>query len=62
MDHTITIQNSEVIVDKFELIWTLLTLGFTAAMIFVVIAAAIRIGWKFAGQIFLIAFIAWMLY
>ena len=62
MEHTVTITDTGLVVDKFELLWALLSLGFTVAMIALVITAAIKLGWKFAGWIFIIAFVAWMLF
>ena len=62
MEHTVTITDTGLVVDKFELLWALLSLGFTIAMVALVITAAIKLGWKFAGWIFIIAFVAWMLF
>lgn len=62
MNHQITISSGEIIVDKFDMIMGLLAGGFTIALAVIVVVAAIRIGWNFAGLIFALGFIAWLLF
>jgi len=62
MEHSVTISTSELIVDKFDMIWGLLTMGFTIAMVVIVITAAVRVGWTIAPWILGLGFLAWLLF
>ena len=62
MDQTITITNGELIVDKFDMIMNLLSIGFTIGIVVFVIVAAAKIGWKLAPWVLGLGFIAWMLF
>jgi hypothetical protein len=39
--------NLELIIDKWDMIISLLSMGFTIALVVVVIVAAIKLGWKY---------------
>jgi hypothetical protein len=48
-------------VSKWDIIVALLALGFGIACVTVVVVAAARIGWRYAGVIIAVAAIAWLL-
>lgn len=52
----------EVVIDKFDFIWSLLALGFTIGIVVFVVGAAAKIGWKFAPYAIAIAAIAWIFF
>jgi hypothetical protein len=49
-------------VDKFDMILSLLGMGFTIGVVLFVMVAAIRIGWTIAPWALAIGFIAWLLF
>jgi hypothetical protein len=62
MEHNITISSGEIIVDKFDALMALLTVGFSVAMVVIVIVAAVRIGWAIAPWILGLAFLSWLFF
>jgi len=54
--------NGELVVDKFDLILSLLSMGFTIGVVLFVMVAAIRIGWTIAPWALAIAFLAWVFF
>lgn len=50
----------EFVVDKAEVLVNLLGMGFTIAVVFVVIAAAVRLGWSFWPWILGLGFLAYL--
>jgi len=62
VEHEITIRSGEIIVDKMDMLWGLLSVGFSIAMVIIVIVAAARIGWKLAPWILGLGFLAWLFF
>jgi hypothetical protein len=58
----VTVVNGEIMIDKFDMILGLLSMGFTIGVVLFVMVAAIRIGWKIAPWALAIGFIAWVLF
>ena len=50
----------EFIMDKWEIIVSLLALGFTIAVVVAVISAGARLGWKFMPWILAAGVLAWL--
>ena len=52
-------------ISEFEMtvnaLLSLLALGFSIAVVWMVVAAGFKIGWKLAPYVLVIAFIAWLL-
>ena len=57
-----TVVNGEVIVDKIDMLWGLLSVGFTIGIVVFVIVAAARVGWKLAPWVLGLGFLAWLLF
>ena len=51
----------EIIYDKWDMLVSLLGMGFSIALMVVVIVAAVRIGWRFWPWVLGVGFIAWLL-
>ena len=62
MNQEIVIVNGEIVVDKFDMLMGLLSVGFTVAMVVIVIVAAARIGWKIAPWVLGLGFLAWLFF
>ena len=50
----------ELLWDKWDMLISLLALGFGVALVVVVIVASVRLGWRFWPWILLIGLIAWL--
>jgi hypothetical protein len=50
----------EFIMDKFDIIMTLVALGFSIALVVVVVTASVRAGWKLWPWILGLGFLAWL--
>lgn len=48
-------------IDKWDIIVALLAMGFGIAAVVVVIVASVRMGWRYAPIILLVAALAWFL-
>jgi hypothetical protein len=53
---------TELVIDKLDMIWALLSMGFTIGLVVFVIVAAARIGWSLAPWVLGAAAIAWLLF
>jgi hypothetical protein len=58
----VEIVNGELVADKFDIFLGLLALGFSIAMVVIVIVAAAKIGWKLAPWILGLGFLAWFMF
>jgi hypothetical protein len=52
--------NLELIVDKWDMIISLLSMGFTIALVIVVIVAAIKLGWKYWPWVLVVGALAFL--
>jgi len=52
--------NLELLVDKWDMITSLLSMGFTIALVIVVIVAAIKLGWKYWPWVLVAGALAFM--
>tara|TARA_B100001057_G_scaffold466947_1_gene524573 strand:+ start:65 stop:256 length:192 start_codon:yes stop_codon:yes gene_type:complete len=52
--------NLELLVDKWDVITSLLSMGFTIALVIVVIVAAIKLGWKYWPWVLVAGALAFM--
>jgi len=55
-----TVVNGEIMVDKFDIILSLLAGGFALALFIVVVVAAIRAGWRFWPWVLGLGFLAYI--
>jgi len=52
--------NLELLVDKWDIITSMLSMGFTIALVIVVIVAAIKLGWKYWPWVLVAGALAFM--
>jgi len=52
--------NLELLVDKWDMITSLLSMGFTIALVVVVIVAAIKLGWRYWPWVLVAGALAFM--
>ena len=50
----------EFIMDKFDIIMTLLALGFSIALVVVVVTASVKAGWRLWPWVLVAGFLAWV--
>ena len=60
MEVTVTDQGITFFQDKGDILLGLLAMGFSIAMVVVVIVAAARVGWKLAPWVLGLGFLAWV--
>ena len=52
--------NLELLYDKWDMLVSLLGMGFSIALVVVVIVAAVRLGWRFWPWVLGVGLLAWM--
>ena len=52
--------NLELLYDKWDMLVSLLGMGFSIALVVVVIVAAVKLGWRFWPWVLGVGLIAWM--
>ena len=62
MEVTVTEHGVTFFEDKLDIAIALLAMGFSIAMVVIVIVAAARIGWKLAPWILGLGLVAWLLF
>ena len=62
MEVTVTEQGITFFQDKGDMLLGLLAMGFSIAMVVIVVVAAARIGWKLAPWILALGLAAWLLF
>ena len=50
----------DLLVDKWDMAISLLAMGFSIALVVIIITASVRAGWRFWPWVLALGFIAWM--